>query len=205
VRELTFAAILAFLSGIAGMEGLLGQSHPTDRGSFLIGGGASLTSTKVTFPPISEGGRMTQENSEFSVRPSVQYFVVPGLAVGGDVSISGWPGEGWSLGGGPALTYFFFKGERPWNLYLSGGFQLGKSWLPNEGYGNTEDPRFYSFRAALGTVFMISQGVGIHTEAFYDFNRWSEGTVRPANAPAFEYRIDRRSFGLSVGISVFVF
>ena len=202
MKKFVPVTILVFVVGIAGVQDLSGQSYPVDRGSLLIGGGASLTSSKTTYPQGAGGGRSSQKSSYFSVRPSVQYFVVPGLALGGDVAIRRWNGGRWSLGGGPALTYFFLKGERPWNLYLSGSFHIGKTWEPNERY---EDPKFHSYRGALGTVFMVSKGVGIHTEAFYSVHEENEGWVEPVDGPGWESKTEQNSYGLSVGISVFVF
>jgi len=196
-----FGAILAFIFGFAGMQELSAQSYPVDRGSFLIGGGASLTSRETTYPSVTEGGRSRQRTSYFSIHPCLQYFVIPGLALGGDISISRQTGGRWSLGGGPAVTYFFLKGERPWNLYVSGDFQVGKMW----GSGFGRDPKFHSYGGAFGTVFMVSKGVGIHTEAFYSVSEWNEGLVEPVNEPSWESKHETNEFGLAVGISVFVF
>ena len=97
----------------------------------------------------------------------------------------------WYLAGGPALTYFFFSGERPWNLYLSGSFEIGKTWNSEI----EEDATRTSYRGAGGTLFMVSSGVGIHTEVFYEFQK-SDYSFRD---------IKSNEYGLAAGISVFVF
>jgi hypothetical protein len=190
MKRLRAVTILVFAIAISGVSHVSGQSYPGDRGSFLIGGGAALTSSKITWVGMS-GEKYSNDQTRLSVTPSLQYFLIPGLALGGQVSM-GWHSDGlWHLGGGPALTYFFFKGERNWNLYLSGSLERGKTWNSEDG----EDQAFSSYRGAGGTLFMVSSGVGIHTEVFYEF--WKESD---------SFRdLETNEFGLSVGISVFVY
>jgi len=190
MKRLGAMTILAFVVGIAGVPDLSGQSYPGDRGSFLIGGAASLTSSTITWVDMG-GEEHSDERTRLLVAPSLQYFLVPGLAFGGQLSMGWYSGGEWYLAGGPALTYFFFRGERSWNLYLSGSLEIGKTW-------NSEmeaDPTSTSYRGAGGTLFMVSSGVGIHTEVFYEFQKLDNSFID----------IKSNEYGLSVGISVFVF
>jgi len=83
------------------------QDYATDKGSFLIGGTASLSSSGSDF----EDGRTTA----LLLRPSAQYFVIPGLAIGGTV---GWAYASFdesslsTLSVGPRLSYFFGRSEQ---------------------------------------------------------------------------------------------
>ena len=201
MKSLGVPILLTLVLSIAGAEGVSGQSNAFDRGSVLIGGEGSLTFTKDTFDFATQDGQGSRERTELIVAPSVEYFLIPGLALGGRVSIRRQEGGTWSLGGGPALRYFFLKGEQVWSPYLSGSLEFGKTWLSDY----TKDPNFHSYRGAVGTVFMVSTGVGIHTEAFYDFLHWNHGIPDAVNAPDREDEIERREYGLAVGISVFVF
>ena len=190
MNRLAAASTIVFLVGIAGVPDLSGQSHPGDRGSFLIGGEASLNSSTITWVGM-DGEEHSDERTRLFVAPSLQYFLVPGLAFGGQLSMGWYSGGEWYLAGGPALTYFFFRGERPWNLYLSGNLEIGKTWNPEI----EEDPTHTSYRGAGGALLMVSSGVGIHTEAFYEFQKWDYSSRD----------IKSNEYGLAAGISVFVF
>jgi len=87
----------------------LAGDFPTDRGSLILGGGFSFSST---------GGELYEVDGERKVAvkfsPSVRYFVIPGVAVGGsfffsrnsegDIDITSW-------GVGPYLAYFLGRNQ----------------------------------------------------------------------------------------------
>jgi hypothetical protein len=88
------------------------QKFPTDKGSMMLGGSAYY---------LLESGKMHENEdgdkySAFSLSPHVDYFISPGLAVGGTVSIGhsaqGDNSSSW-LGIGPEVYYFIGGDVKP--------------------------------------------------------------------------------------------
>ncbi|MEX2282012.1 MAG: hypothetical protein WEE89_05975 [Gemmatimonadota bacterium] len=81
------------------------QTHATDRGSIIVAGDASLTSTKAE----NDDDRTTT----LRLAPNLQYFIRPGLAIGGEVLLSRTSRGDASIsqyGVGPRLSYYFGQG-----------------------------------------------------------------------------------------------
>lgn len=160
------------------------QAYPTDRGSFIVGGVAGLVHSRVSQELV--GGEQEYSSTQLSVAPEVEYFVAPGLAVGGRFQVLGVWSEDTSqglFGIGPQLSYYFGRDARSIYPYVSGGV----SYFNDIDF----DARATGADAAAGLVFMLSRGVGLNTALFYDV-RVAEQT-RVAN------------MGVSVGVSAFVF
>ncbi|MBD0318939.1 MAG: hypothetical protein ICV87_01300 [Gemmatimonadetes bacterium] len=160
------------------------QEFPTDRGSFIVSGGAGAYTATISY-----GDDDTEDpNNGYSVvslSPQVQYFVTPGLAVGGRVSASVlWSGgdSHSQFGIGPQLSYFFGRGERPFYPYVSAGVSY-------DGLG--EDHTSFGQNAQAGLVFMLSRGVGLNSAVYYQ------------NVGVEEVR--QQVFGLQLGVTAFVF
>jgi opacity protein-like surface antigen len=156
----------------------LAQSYAIDQGSLMVGGSASFTST----------GSDDSDDDRFSsllVRPMVQYFVMPGLAVGGELMLTRFSSGDQSAtayGVGPEVTYFFGGSERQLYPFVSAGFQFNRS----------EDENTFGYGASGGAVFMLTSSVGLNGSLYYR-------------------KIDYEDFGgnntigAAVGISAFVF
>jgi outer membrane protein len=153
--------------------------YPVGRGNLLIGGNATLTSSKV-----EDSDRVTI----LAVSPSVGYFVADGLLVGGSVSLAHVlnDGGGTSFSIGPEVGYFFGgPGARVLPFV-----QTGVSYATGEG-------GFSSLAAdvSAGAVFMVARNVGLSAEAFGLFFS-ADGGDDP---------ISGNTFGLRSGIVAFLY
>ena len=161
------------------------QSYPTDRGSFIVGGSASLTTSKASIALLGSDEEL--RSTTLAVAPSAQYFVAPGLAVGGRVqSYTTWvDGESsGTFGVGPQLSYFFGRGDRRLYPYLSAGVSYDQEVGDSDNHGS-------GVNAAGGLVFMLGRQVGLDTSL--GFNHVSAGTTT------------LQTFGLALGITAFAF
>jgi hypothetical protein len=160
------------------------QTSPVDRGSVLIGGDASFTSVGI------DNGASDGRVSQLSVNPNGQYLIRPGLAVGGDVLFTYVSDDGSNTtryGVGPAVTYFFGRGERSYYPFVSGSFGVTHARDDNL----DEDRTQTSYRGAGGLLVMLSRSVGVSGELFYQ---------HIDNA-----QLQTNTFGIAFGISAFVF
>ena len=132
-------------------EALHAQGHATGRGNLIVSGSAGLS----TF----DGGELSGRQTAVHLFPHLQYFVSPGLALGGSVSIfharSG-DTSSTSWGVGPHASYFFGRGEQTLIPYVSAqGFYNGGSFAE------------WNYGAAAGAVYMLTSSVGLDASVFY--------------------------------------
>jgi len=163
-----------------------GQTHAVDRGSVLIGGRVSFTSVATENDGASERNRLNQ----LVVNPSGQYFITPGLAVGGDVLYSYASNDGSTVtqyGIGPAVTYFFGREERSYYPFVSGSVGVTRFNRGGLDEGRTQT----RYRGSGGILVMLNQRVGVTGELFYQ---------RTDNE-----QLQTNAFGLAFGISAFLF
>lgn len=166
------------------------QTHATDRGSIIIAGDASLSSSKAE----NDDDRTTT----IRLAPSLQYFIRPGLAIGGEVLLSRTSLGNASIsqyGVGPRLSYYFGQGARTMHPFVSGSITFAN------GSSDPGDIDFSSRDVTLraGLLFMVSNAVGINPNLFYQNTKTS---FTNANG---EIEGKTNTFGLAVGISAFVF
>jgi hypothetical protein len=164
------------------------QSYPTDRGSWIVGGHVSFASQRGR-----QAGMTEPTETVLEIMPNVQYFVVPGLAVGvegalararaGDTTVS-------LYGGGPALTYYFGRDARAWHPYLGTTAQMG--WLKSTYEG---DSTLTTIGAMGGVLLMLGPGVGLDTRLFHDWQSSRDPTTSGGRWT---------TMGLAVGIAAFL-
>lgn len=182
---------LSFLAGLCilfstSLSVSYAQNSPVDQGSVLVGGDASLTSTAADSDAASD-----DRTTQFVLNPTSQYFIIPGVAVGGDV-LFGYASDGNAsvtrYGIGPAATYFFGRGdERSIYPFLSGSVGVIRVRDNNLDTSGTQT----SYRGAGGVLFMLTRSVGITGELFV---QRTDGNQLQTN-----------TFGLAFGVSAFVF
>lgn len=170
------------------------QTHALDRGSFLVGGGASFT---------RNGGEVDGESldpsTEWSLSPRLMYFVLPGLALGGEASLSRDKSGGATFttyGAGPAVAYYFGASRarpRPWYPYIEGGVRLLRTRSNRDITGLEES--LTGFHVAGGILLMLSDAVGLDGELFYDVNDQEIGLVE----------VRTNVLGFAIGFSAFLF
>lgn len=158
------------------------QSYAVDRGSVLVGGSAGWSSADTG---DTSGDRL----STLALSPSVLYFVAPGLALGGDVTLVRYSrndNSSTSASIGPAVAYYFGEGPRPVYPFVSANVHIGRSGFGGDSYAN------WGYSASAGGIAMLADAVGVNGSLYYrndrnDFGDW-QNTV-----------------GLAFGISAFVF
>lgn len=138
------------------------QEFATDRGGLLVGGSAGF---------VTDG-----ESSLLYLLPRAQYFVIPGLALGGTLGMS----TGFNdvtFSGGPAVSYFFGDGESKLAPFVSGRAMFNES--------------LSTYTASGGAILFLNPYVGVTGEVYYSHEEsdFSDGDTA----------------GLSFGIAAFVF
>lgn len=181
-----FTLIVLALLGTPAMAA--GQSSALDRGSLLVDGNASFVSAGV------EGA--DTRNTILSVRPGVKYFIIPRLAVGGQLLVgyaSGGDVTRTSLGIGPAMDYYFGALSNALHPFVSGSIFLGTERTDRPGFDT--DVRQVRYRGAAGVLYLFTEQVGLNGALFYEK---TEDTVG-------DDAVGRDSYGLSFGVAAFVF
>jgi len=162
------------------------QTYAVDQGSLLIGGRGSFTSVATDNDGASESDRVNQ----LFVNPSGQYFITPGLAVGGDVLFSYASDDGSNItryGIGPSVTYFFGRDERSYYPFVSGSVGVTRFNSGGLDEGRTQT----RYRSSGGVLVMLSRSVGVTGELFYQHIDNDQ--------------LQTNAFGLAFGISAFLF
>jgi hypothetical protein len=120
------------------------------------------------------------------LQPDVQYFVLPGLALGGSAGLSTDFDGATAFAIGPQVSYYFGRGERRAYPYLSAGVSY---------QGLSGDDPALGQNAAVGGVFMVSRAVGLDAGVRYSGFGFDQDGTRS--------RID--SFALALGFTAFAF
>ena len=188
-------------------EAAQAQSHPVDRGSWIVGGNASLISRSND----ADDGRTT---SAF-LSPRAQYFVRPGLALGGNVSFSYSSGDDLSttgIGVGPTVSYYFGRDIRPVYPFVSASFSVIRLSIkfdfdvpeferpPEFDTNLDETTTSYIWDLSAGAVVMIAKNVGLTGAVFYQ-----QQNVDRNNDLLIVGNLDSNAFGLRFGVQVLVF
>ena len=159
------------------------QTAALEHGSMLIGGTAGAQW-------FDEGH--ADNSIQVIVLPRLEYFVLNGLAVGGEIGLSyGKQGDvsstGLSLG--PAITYYMVQeGKLHPYVRATATYVRSKFSTSDESTSGTE------WTGAAGLLLMLVDAVGLDAQLF----------VSRADSPIPE-RDDVKSAGLRLGISAFVF
>ena len=162
------------------------QTFALDRGSINIAGDAAFTSSG------SSSNGDDDRTTQFILTPTAHYFVIPGLAVGGDLVVSHFSRENNSsttFGGGPSVAYYFGRGERKVYPFVSGSVTLLRTSFDNSFTNQSTSSTGY--RGSGGVLLLLSRSVGITGELFY----------QGQNSDNF----DTNTYGLAFGVSAFVF
>lgn len=164
------------------------QTYAVDRGSWLIGGTAGFSSRADD----GQDGR----DVIAGVAPSVQRFVVPGLGLGLNLTITRSHFAGSSAvtvyGAGPTATYYFGRGARSAYPYVGGSVFLSRVHVSD----NTSPPfgTATAYRPYVGLLTMVARSVGVDTRLYYERTLSGDEVFRNQSA-----------YGLAVGVSAFLF
>ncbi len=187
--------VLAFMMvGLLSSEVFSQPQFAVDKGSFGIAGTASFNSQ-------GEGALGGNRATTINISPSLIYFLVPGLGVGGSFDYSRTSGDlGFdSFGIGPTAAYYF--GGKEARTFPVVRFK----YLYRFGDNDLSEITTNQFQFSIGSTFMLAKNVGLLTEAFYTYNR---DTFKWQGSPFFETSSTTstsNALGIRVGIDLFVF
>lgn len=188
-----FALCLSLVVISTPLAGQSAPDAPTDRGSRIIGGTASVSHT-------SGGGGSTG----ISVSPSLLYFLADRVALGGGVGLGysdhdNGSTTSWRLG--PEVRFYFGPSGSKTLPYLGAAVQVGSSSSDSDAgpVPVNLDTSFWGLEGVAGLTFMISRQVGIAGEAFIQRDEQTSETSLSEVTRA------TTRFGLRFGIAAFVF
>lgn len=155
-------------------------------GSVLLGGQASFS--------VDSDSETDENATSLTLLPSVQYFVSPGLALGGTLRLTHTSEDDFSstsYGAGPAISYYFVQdgGVHPFVRASVQALRFSSGVDTNE-----SDTNIFGFGGAAGILFLLTDGVGIDAAFYYD--RLEYGGDSDFNTS---------SLGLALGVSAFAF
>lgn len=172
---------------------------PIDKGSILVGGGASITHSESE----SNGNETSVTSMSFS--PNLLFFIAQRVAVGGQLSVNAFSqddrsGSGWLLG--PAARLYFGQRHSRILPYLGVGIAIGQNTLDTDEPTQVEfESDTWAMEGVAGLTFMISRQVGITAEGFL---QRLEETNEASNSPA-ENELTNTTLGLRFGFAAFLF
>ena len=182
-RSILSLALVLFPAALAA------QGGPIDPGSIVLGGSVSFTSSGGDLYENAEGDRATT----ITINPRALFFVMRGLAVGGDVLISTSSQgdfDSTTLGIGPA-AYYFFGGPNA-RIYPFIGASVGYAKVSVEDF----DGSGLVYGPTAGVAFLLSESVALTTAATYRMENVSIDEI--------DEDVDGNVFSIDVGIQAFM-
>ena len=154
MRTLTCVAAILLLTGA-----VVAADNPVDKGSIILGGTVFFQSQSGDLWENADEDALTT----FGVTPSVGYFVIPSLMVGGEVDLlSMSQGDDsytiWTAG--PVVGYYFNLDQTRAEVkgaiypYLKAFFRYGQ-------ISNSSDVDIMAYGGQGGAVFMLSNAIGL--------------------------------------------
>jgi hypothetical protein len=174
------------------------QTFPTDKGSLIVGGSVSFTSSSGDLYENPQG----KGSTEISLAPFADYFVSPGLAVGGSVIFykeSQGDNSQTTIGLGPEVRYFFGGNVKPKMIkgknypYAIGSFLWENTKHKSTMYAKTSVPSgspnfeykttFTSISLGAGILHMLTGSVGVSAQVTYnmDKSKYEDGEAVKGN------------------------
>jgi hypothetical protein len=154
-----------------------------------VGGSASFASNK---PPGS-----SERTTVLDLRPALQYFVAPGLAVGGQLTLgraSSDGGTSTTLGIGPLVSYYFGPVSARVQPFVSAEFNIAENSFDSSSISD-QSVTSTGVMGAAGLLLLLSNSVGVNAQLYY----------RHINTSSDLADLDGNSYGLAFGIAAFVF
>jgi hypothetical protein len=156
--------LLVLLVGVGTASGQ-GRSEATNKGAMLVSGAVAFS---------SQGGDLYGEDDRLTtiaIAPSLFYFVVPGLGIGGDFTLSRLSrgdASATTWGFGPKIGYFFDSGSSVIPFVEGGGSYLSIAYSEGE-----EDESEGGLRFKLGGGLLIRKDhMAVSIEAAYILDRF---------------------------------
>jgi hypothetical protein len=172
------------------------QAGPTDRGSILVGGTASVS--RSTY----EIGDTDNTSTGISLSPDLLVFVAPRFALGGRLGLS-WVdyddgrSSSWLIG--PAARFYFAPGSARTLPFLGASVSFGGATSENDVVDSTVESDVWAVEGVAGITWMLSRQVGITGEAFLERANITNGTSLS------DVETRRTDLGVRFGFAAFFF
>jgi hypothetical protein len=193
------ALCLTFLACALVPASLAAQRGPTDRGSILVGGSASLGKSETEVE-----GQAETSTTFFRVQPEAHFFFADRVGIGGRLSFGHSSGDNVrssSWGIGPSVRYFLSRNSRGALPFIGGSvnFETGDTEFDGT---TTPESEFESkgYEGVIGVTWMLSRQVGLTGEAFA---RQDEITTKIDGAP--DHKATDTNLGVRFGFAAFIF
>lgn len=140
-----------------------------------------------------------------TVNPGVQYFLAPGFALGGELTLSRTSfdeSSTSSYGIGPTVSYYLGSSHQAVHPFISGSALWTRTTreVDDAPTGLESESTDVAWRAGAGLLFMLGDEVGLTGEAFYQYLRIeSDGFFGDS------VEQNRDVYGIAIGIAAFVF
>lgn len=166
------------------------QNNAIDAGSMIIGGNIYFTSYSGDLHKDDKSPLYGK--TAYGLVPSLQYFVIPGLAVGAQLKYEGTKNpedfKFTKYGIGPVAAFYITAAE---NIYPFAQIAFNyEKWKID-----TEKATYWTLPLSVGCVFMVSKQVGINAEFAYTFEN-----AKPDGGSS----IKGRTMDLRLGVKAFI-
>lgn len=169
-------------------------TYAIDKGAVVLDGSISFTSSGGDLYENTAGDRA----SSITAMPAVMYFVMPGLAVGGQLLLD-YSKQGdvsaTSLGVGPSVAYFFGGPDASVFPFVQGTFDYVHTKI-DLGGGDDFSASGWGVTGAVGAAFMLTKTVALIGDAFYRIE-----SAKPQGGDSVKGNV----FGISLGVGAFIF
>jgi len=166
------------------------QEYPVDRGSMVLGGSVSWTSSGGDLYENSDGDRL----NSLLLNPEVMYFVMPGLAIGGELYVeraSQGDFDATTIAVGPQISYYF--GGPTSSVYPFLSAMVGYADMSSDAF----DASGLAFGFTGGAAFMLSRSVALTAGATYQLQNLSVDQL--------DESVDSNAFALQLGVQAFLY
>ena len=171
------------------------QGSAVGKGSWIIGGSAGVSSQKADGADGS--------TTVISLAPSALYFVSPGVAIGGAVSLGYFnnpQSSATSFGIGPSIRYYFANRAGKTLPFVSA--TIAPTWQSTDPKSSTvanTSSHNLEIEGTIGFTHLLVPQIGITGEAYYDHLSFD------SDRGDFHATQDSYAIGVRFGITAFVF
>ena len=186
--------MLALFSGFT-----FAQGSPIDEGSMMAAGGFSFSNWSGDLYEDADNNSQTV----IDIFPILSYFILPGLAAGGEFAYSRISQSDWSytaFGIGPQVRYYFVLNREQTEAkgstypYFSVNFLFGTAKFKSD--SGESKYTYKTFGFGLGAVYMISDAVGVFGQGGFDID-----SRKPEDGDS----VSGNVLGFDVGFTYFIY
>lgn len=146
-----------------------------EKGTWMLGGTASLRAFEETY--TSNDFKAVENKLNFKIAPNIGYFITNKFNIGLRTAyessqtyfVVNTPTRLHNIAIGPFARYYLLNIEKPFNILIDAGYQLGYSWwvppVDNTGYYNNSKSN--NFEISIGPVVFLTENVALELSLGY--------------------------------------